>query len=354
MKEIKILIVDDSDLVRSVLKEIFAQDNELEVIGEAINGKEAVEMTKELKPDLITMDIQMPEMDGFEATERIMAYFPTPILIFSSAIDTSEKYTTIKAISLGALDVLKKPELNNENFLELSTQIINKVKILSKINVIHHIKGKLKSSDKKDSNKYKEQIKLITKKIKSPIVAIGVSTGGPIALEKVLSEFPGNFPAPIVIVQHIIEGFLDVLTDILSQKSELNIKIAENGEILKKGIVYFAPDNHHMLINEEMKVILDKDSPPWKEHKPSINHLFKSIAENLKERAIAVIMTGMGHDGVEGIVEIHNNKGITIAQNIESSIISSMPKSAISTGKIDYILDLEEIAEFIANKIVEI
>ena len=173
-------------------------------------------------------------------------------------------------------------------------------------------------------------------------------------MEKVLSKFPRNFPSPIVIVQHITEGFLDVLIDILSQKAELNIKIAEHGEVLKKGVVYFAPDNHHMLIDNEMKVVLDKNSPPWNEHKPSINHLFNSIAENLKEKVIAVIMTGMGHDGEEGIVKIHNNKGITIAQSIETSIISSMPKSAISTGKIDYILDLDDIAEFITNKIVEI
>jgi len=354
MKKIRILIVDDSDVVRSILKEIFAQDDELEVVAEATNGKEAIEMTRELKPDLITMDIQMPEMDGFEATEKIMAYYPTPILIFSSALDTSEKYTSIKAISLGALDVLKKPELNKKNFFDLSKDIINKIKILSNINVIHHIKGKLKHLDNKDRKELKKSIEIKTKKIKSPIVAIGISTGGPVALEKLLSKFPKNFSAPIVIVQHITEGFLDVLIDILNQKSELNIKIAEHGEVLKNGIVYFAPDNHHMLINERMKVILDNDSPPWNEHKPSVNHLFNSIAENLKDRVIAVIMTGMGQDGKEGIIKIHNNKGITIAQSIETSLISSMPKSAISTGKIDYILDLEDIAEFITNKIVEI
>lgn len=354
MEKIKLLIVDDSEVVRSILKEIFSQDKDLVVVGEATNGKEAIEMTKELKPNLITMDIQMPEMDGFEATEEIMAFHPTPILIFSSAIDKSEKYTGIKAISLGALDVLSKPEISETNFFELSGKIINKVKTLSRINVVHHIRGKIKKRKKSTEAKFSEiigQYKITN--LHGYIIVAGISTGGPAALNKFLSGFPKNFPASILIVQHISEGFIDVLVDYLSKNTELRIKVGEDNELIENGTVYFAPDGGHLLIEKNMKLRIDRESPPWNEHKPSINHLFKSAAKNLRNKVIGVIMTGMGFDGSEGIVEIHNNNGITIAQSVDSALISSMPESAISTGKIDYIIDLEEISSFISNKIME-
>ena len=354
-KSVNILVVDDSQLVRNILKEVFHSDPDLHVIGEAINGKEAVRMTRDLKPDIITMDIQMPEMDGFEATEQIMAYTPTPILIFSSAIDKSEQYTSYKAISLGALDNMSKPDITQEGFDLITETLVKKVKMLSNIKVIPHIRAKLKSvgfEAKGDEKKFTGK-KTALENLKYQIVAMGASTGGPLALAKIFSALPHNFPVGIVIVQHISRGFIDSFVEWLTTQTTLKVKVAEHGEPVASGTIYFAPDDVQMEVTVKNTIMLDKDLPQWGEFKPSVNHLFKSAGRNLGNRAMGVILTGMGEDGVKGMEEMFRNGSYTIAQNKETSLIYGMPRAAIESRCVNTVLPLEKIADEIMRKINE-
>ncbi len=295
----RVLIVDDSDLVRGILREVLAQDPGIVVIGEARDGREAVEQTAQLRPDLITMDIQMPHMDGFAATEQIMAYTPTPILIFSSVIDKSEKYSSFRALALGALDVMSKPDITVAGFQELAARLTAKIRMLARIKVIPHIRGKMRDRD------HKPFPAAVAAAVKPPgngcaaarLVAIGSSTGGPIALKKLLSSLPVQFPAGIAIVQHITHGFIDGLVDWLAVNIGLHICVAEDCEAISPGTVYFAPDDVQMQVSVDHRIRLRADLPPWGEHRPSINHLLQSAGENYGEHAVGVILTGMGDDG---------------------------------------------------------
>jgi two-component system chemotaxis response regulator CheB len=352
--KINVLIVDDSKLVREILKDIFNNDEELRVIGEASNGKEALKLTKRLKPDIITMDIKMPVMDGFEATEQLMAYSPTPILILSSAIDKNEKYTSFKAISLGALDIMSKPDITLEGFTKIADTLITKIKILSCIKVIRHIRGKIKSRILEELNEKTQVAKdLNFKETKFKIVTMGASTGGPIALEKILSAFPADFPIGIIVVQHIANGFIESFIEWLSTRTKLKIKLPANREIIKGGTVYFAPDDVQLTVTKENRIILSREAPAWGEFKPSINHLFKSVAENLGNKAIGVILTGMGKDGAQGMKLMYDNGAFTIAQNEETSMIFGMPKASIDNNCIHSILPIEKIPEEIVRILQE-
>lgn len=356
---IKILVVDDSKLVRDILKDIFAADPEFQVVGEAVNGKEAVQMTRDLKPDLITMDIQMPVMDGFEATEQIMAYTPTPILIFSSAIDKSEQYTSFKAISLGALDNMSKPDITQEGFEQIAGVLRRKVRMLSHINVIPHIRGKFKvrsadptpgtASTAKDTAAVRD----FPIHMKYQLVAIGSSTGGPMALQKILSVMPSRFPVGIVCVQHISKGFINSFVEWLGTQTPLTVKIAQNNEEIRPGTVYFAPDDAHLTVTADKTLLLEQYLPPWGEFKPSVNHLFQSVGQKLRDRAIGVILTGMGSDGAEGMKVMADNGAYTIAQNRDTSLIFGMPKASIDNKSARCIKPLDKIAEEIIDKIKE-
>ncbi len=353
---VNILIVDDSALVRSILKDIFASDPELRVVGEAVDGKEAIELTAQLKPDIITMDVQMPKMDGFEATEYIMAYHPTPILIFSSAIDKSEQYTSFKAIALGALDNMSKPDITQAGFDAVANTLVKKLKMLSRIKVIPHIRGKLKTRENGFTlpqpiptgapvsstglNRYK-------------LVAIGASTGGPMALKKILSGLPATFPLGIVLVQHITAGFIDSFVDWLGTTTPLKVKIPRIGEVVKGGIVYLAPDDVQMEISAENTIILNKEAPLWGEFKPSVNSLFDSVGKNLRDKAIGVILTGMGSDGALGMKRMYDNGAYTIAQDEATSLIFGMPKAAIDAQGVQAVLPLDDITRAIFKIIQE-
>lgn len=352
--KVNILIVDDSQLVRNILKEIFQNDPDLQVVGEAVNGKEAVRLTRELKPHIITMDIQMPEMDGFEATEQIMAYTPTPILIFSSAIDKSEQYTSFKAISLGALENMSKPDITQEGFDTIADTLVKKVKMLSHIKVIPHIRAKFKlNGDAAVKAKVPLRGKVSPADQKYRLVTMGTSTGGPMALAKIFSLLPPGLPVGIVIVQHISNGFIDSYVEWLSTQTGLKVKVAVHGEPVSGGTVYFAPDDVQMEVTAKNTILLNKDLPPWGEFKPSVNHLFSSVGKNLGERAIGVILTGMGDDGAAGMEHMHRNGAYTIAQDKETSLIYGMPRAAVEKNCVRTVLPLEKIPEEIIRKINE-
>ena len=332
---IRALVVDDSKTAREVIRDLLNSDPGIEVIGEARDGQEALEKVSELRPDIITMDVIMPVKDGLEAIEEIMAYQPTPILVLSSTVNDRKVNTAFKAIQLGALDVMAKPGgFTTEGLMRVKKELIDKVKLLAGIKVISHPRGRKKS---------RQKLPKTTTAPSGKIVAIGASTGGPQAIMTILKELPADFPGGMFIVQHITSGFSKGFARWLSQESRLNVKEAEQGEPVDPGTVLVAPSDLHLEIIDERVQLTD--SPLVNSCRPSADKLFTSVARCYGNKAIGVILTGMGKDGTKGIKEIKENGGVTIAQDEQSSTIFGMPKSAISLNVIDWVLPLSEIGK---------
>lgn len=342
---IRVLIADDSKLVAFALQEIFSKDPEIIVVGVAANGLQAVEMTKKLKPNVVTMDLSMPQMDGFEATRQIMAECPTPILIVSSLVAKSND-KVFKAMSYGALDVIDKGLLETGEQNEgVQSEFIEKVKMLSKTSVMRHVLKNIESSLGKSLAKQNE-----TRVGKFKAVGIVSSTGGPQALRILLKSIPADFPCPIVLVQHMTTGFLESFVDWLNEEIPLKVKIGEAGETIKPGFIYTAPSDLHMVISSEDRIVL-KDSPALEFQKPSGTLLLESLAAQYGANCMGVILTGMGSDGAKGIKAIYDRKGMTIAQDEESSIIFGMPKAAIDLGAVHEVVGLDKIADAILKDV---
>jgi two-component system chemotaxis response regulator CheB len=332
-KPIKVLIVDDSSLIRESLAAHLSSDSELKVVGKARNGREAINMVNALEPEIVIMDIVMPEMDGFEATERIMASHPVPIVVFTASLDSGNDEFVYKALELGALAVIKKPY----HIDKLNHQFIRKIKLLSNSTVITHLRGKQKI--KKDISKsYKKN------KIKEgQVVGIVCSTGGPNALKDILSRLPADFPAGIAIVQHLSDGFERELISWLNLTSTIEVRPAAPGKKIKPGVAYLAVSGSHLIVKKNGILDLIDTEPVWS-LKPSGDVLLSSISKAYGSKALGVILTGMGRDGVEGLKQIKNAGGRTIAQDETTSLIFGMPKRAIQMGVIDEIVPLSSIS----------
>ncbi|MCP4346908.1 MAG: chemotaxis-specific protein-glutamate methyltransferase CheB [Desulfobacterales bacterium] len=331
MKHIKVLVVDDSALIREHLSDILADDDEIRVIGKAGNGKEAVEMVHELKPDLVTMDIKMPVMNGLEAIENIMAYNALPIIVVTGANDANMAFS---AISMGALDVINKADINPEE----TGKFVSKVKVLSKVKVITHIRGRhgIKAPGHQKLKNREHGFK--------KVIAIASSTGGPRALSILLSELPPDFPCPVLIAQHIANGFVPGLKDWLNDICKINVQLGANDESIRGGTVYISPSDKHMKINNTGKIVLSQGQKQ-DIYVPSCNILLSSAADIYGVNCVGVILSGMGDDGVNGIRKIIEAGGITIAQDEKSSAIYGMPKVAIEKGYINRIISLDKIAD---------
>lgn len=324
--KIKVMIVDDSPFIREALKSILTQDEEIEVVGVARNGKEAVEAARRLRPNVITMDIKMPVMDGLDAIEQIMEEIPIPIIVVSSmSVDV-----VVKALDIGALDFVSI----SQGIDEMAKDVISKVKIASKIKTLRRLRIKPFTT----ASHYEK-----TRSIK--VVAIGVSTGGPQALQVVLSGLAADLEAGILVVQHMSKGFIEGLAEWLRLNCHLSIKVAKPGDILRKGLVLLAPDGGHLTIDAVGKVSITEESAGPAVHVPSIDVMMKSVAASFRDNAVGVIMTGMGHDGVEGIKAIRNAGGRTIAQDEASSVIFGMNRLAIESGSVERVVALDRIAD---------
>ena len=349
---IRLLIVEDSPLVSKILTKIFDCDPELKVVGVAATGREGVKLSMKLKPDIITMDIVMPDMDGVEATKQIMAYRPTPILILTAS-HSRKKNKVFQAISFGALDVLEKINLG-QDFSEDGRvdELIEKVKLLSKIKVIRHPLAKLQIKPKLSGPK-----KIIEEMPESAssgnIVVIAASTGGPQAIASILEKIPPNIPAAILVVQHIARGFTEGFVEWLSKNCPLRVKIARDNQKVEVGTVYVAPAGIHMVIRKEGVIGLT-DNAPHGHFKPSADVLFDSAAKNYGSRVTGVILTGMGKDGVSGIKMIKQSGGQTIAQDEKSCVIYGMPREAIEAGNIDKVLPPELISGAIIDMVLKL
>lgn len=337
---IKVLLVDDSPVVLAILQRMLSAAPDITVAGTAKNGEEALELIPKLEPDVVCSDLHMPKMDGFELTEQIMEKFPRPILVISISVqETGDEHNVFEVLNSGAVDVFPKPRGSNlEEYEKLSNELIRKIRILSGVVVFtkHKSRRKRKSVSKRISPP-------ITAESPIKIVTIGASTGGPQALHKVLTPLPFGFPVPVVCVQHISEGFLKGFVDWLAYECKLKIKIARSGETPFPGTVYFPEERKHLEIDADGKFI-STNQPPLRGHRPSVSVTFSSLAKYYGSSILAVLLTGMGSDGAEGMLDIYQQGGITIAQDEYTSTVFGMPKQAIDLGAAKYVLPLEEIS----------
>lgn len=342
MGRIRVVVIDDSLVAREMLCQILASDEGIEIVGTAKDGEAGVDMVAALKPDLVTMDIHMPHMNGIEATERIMAFHPTPILVVSSSVHGEGIGQAFDALSAGALEVVKKPEPADWAELErIGRDIIRRVKLLANVKVITHLRGRRPGTGIGGT-----VLAPLSAEV-SRIVAIGSSTGGPSALAAVLGALPGDLPVPVVIAQHIADGFVPGLVSWLDGMTRIRVKVAEHGERCVPGLAYMSPTggNLEVVRGGELRFV-----PPSADqlYIPSADTLLASVAHTYGARAIGVILTGMGADGAAGLKAIAQAGGTTIAQDEKTSVVYGMPKAAVEAGAAREVLPLERIGDRIA------
>jgi len=334
MNKIKLLIVDDSYFMINALKQIIENDNEIEVIGYASNGLDAINKIKDLKPDIITIDINMPYLDGIKSIKLIMEECPLPIIVLSAYTNNEESEKTVRALSAGAVDFLGKPDGEVSFSLnKYSDIILKKIKIAAKANVKNSSLSTLKYKAKDNNSVVKK------------IITIGVSTGGPSTLKKLFSLFKDDYDVTIIVVIHINEEFSSKLADLLNEVSVYQIKKGEENEILKNKTIYICGGDKNISIGTGLKLQFS-EKYNQQTFVPSINYIFKNLSKIKRYDRMGIILTGMGKDGSEGIKTFFDSGGITVAQNQKSSIIYGMPGSAINTGKIMFTGDIRDIADY--------
>lgn len=342
---IKVLIVDDSKVVQEFMQHILTSDPEIKIVGIASSGREAIELVREKRPDIITMDFHMPGMNGAETTRAIMATNPTPIVIVSGSLGSQEVTKMFSLIEDGALAVvLRPPGPGDPDFIHARDELIQTLKLMSEIKVVKVFSVKRETSIRQPAL---SKVKPISGKA-FKLIAIGASTGGPMALQRILSRLPMDLQVPVLIVQHIAAGFVEGFVEWLSWSSRIPVKIAENGEVLLSGTGYVAPEGYHMGIMKGLAIMLSKD-PPENGLRPSVNHLFRSVSETLGRDAIGVLLSGMGTDGAHEMKTMNENGAVTIVQNEESSVIFGMPGEALRLGAASHVLPIDQIADFLAG-----
>ena len=361
---IRVLVVDDSPLMIRLLSEIIHRDPELSVVGTAAHGLEAVQQTQKLHPDVITMDVNMPRMDGLKAVELIMSTVPTPIIMISSLTQQGAEIG-ITALELGAIDVISKPSgYVSLDIADLTSEIISKIRLAAKIRVVRTVPKNVpmqplltlpdqrrKHRKTGDDADFETVLRYVLSRISGnihtykKIVVIGCSTGGPQALTEILRKFPMDFAAPILVAQHMPEKFTEKLAESLNNRISLHVVEAQAGMSIRKGVVYIAPGAYHMKVWSDRTISLIERAPTPGMPRPSVDLLMQSVAQVYGNQAIGVILTGMGNDGVAGMLAIKNVQGATIAQDEETSLVFGMPKTAIEAGCVDAIMPLALIAD---------
>jgi two-component system chemotaxis response regulator CheB len=343
MGKIRVLVVEDSLTVRKRLVEALASDPEIQVVGEAEDGKRGIELCQSLRPDVMTLDMMMPELTGVAVTEHVMAYCPTPILIVSASVNRGELFKTYEALAAGALDILEKP-LSHESSEAWERNFRSVVKLISKIKVITHPRAKLMQSGS-GAVESVNPAGAPTGKMRYEAVVMGASTGGPGAVLEILRALPASFPLPILLVIHIAEPFATALAEWLDGQSSVRVRYARHGEPVPgpgtPGVI-MAPPGAHLIINRG-KLCLTGD-PERHSCRPSVDVLFESAARELGSRGIACLLTGMGKDGAQGMLAARQAGAFTIAQNEATAVVYGMPGEAVRLGGAARVLPLEQIA----------
>jgi two-component system chemotaxis response regulator CheB len=364
MKKIHVLIVDDSAVVRQILREILSSDEGIEVVGTAADPYVAREKIKKLCPDVLTLDVEMPKMDGISFLRNLMRLRPMPVIMVSSLTEEGADIA-LEALGLGAIDYVSKPKEDvAENLAEYSQEIINKVKAAASVKIgsssnedaSANVKDIAKPTvdEKHSTSKVLNKSSLNKAKTSERIIAIGASTGGTEAIKEILVDMKADSPA-MVIAQHIPRAFSTAFARRMNTVSPMIVCEAENGQEIKPGHVYIAPGDQHLVLKQnggKYFCVLD-DGDPVNRHKPSVDVLFRSVAQNAASNAIGIILTGMGADGARGLGEMRETGAVTIAQDEKSSVVWGMPGAAVKMNVADYVLPVNSIAGKLAAMLRE-
>jgi two-component system chemotaxis response regulator CheB len=349
---IKVLIVEDSPVVREFLVHVLGSDPGIRVAGTAHDGEEALEAVRRWRPDVITMDIHMPRLDGVEATRRIMETEPTPIVIVSGSTDPKEVATTFDAMEAGALAVLRRPAgIGHPEHEATARELVQTVKLMSEVKVVRRWSKSRRAAmanGRQAPAPQPAEMGFARKPAKARVVAIGASTGGPPVLQTILAALPKHFPAPIAIVQHMADGFVRGFVEWLAQSSGPRVHLATHGELMLPGHAYVAPDGFQMKVERGGKIALTRDEPE-NGLRPSVSCLFRSVAEVYGCDAIAGLLTGMGRDGAEELRLLKEKGAVTFAQDKDSSVVHGMPGEAIRLDAATLVLPPEKIAAVLAS-----
>ena len=343
---IRVLVVDDSALMRKLIPRILGRDSTIEVVGTAMDGAFALKKIEDLKPDVVTLDLEMPRMDGIEALRMITRRYHVPVIVCSTH-SKQGAYATFKALALGAIDFVAKPQDAPARHLEtIAAELIEKIKVAWRVGSHESAPRVLAEPQPVQKNR--------TRGAGPPnrIIAIGISTGGPNALQYVLSQLPGDFPACILVVQHMPEGFTEMFAKRLDECCSVDVQEARSGDLLLAGRVLVCPGNRHLMVRRmprgDMAVL--SDAPPLNGHRPSADVLFHCVAQEFASGAIGLLMTGMGEDGAEGLGAIKTAGGHTVAQSEDSCVVSGMPRAAILKGFAHKVVPLEGIAAHLIHQ----
>jgi two-component system chemotaxis response regulator CheB len=344
-ERIRVLVVDDSALMRKLIPAILARDSSIEVVGTAMDGAFALKKIEELQPDVVTLDLEMPRMDGMETLRLIMRRAPLPVILFSTH-SKEGGYATLKALAMGAVDFLAKPKDAAAGRLdEIADQLIAKIKVAKRAagrKLPPAVVGEDVHPQKKG-----------TRAMLPPrrVIAIGISTGGPNALQFVLSQIPSDFLSTILVVQHMPEGFTEMFAKRLDECCALEVHEARSGDLLLAGRVLICPGNRHMMVRRMPRgdMVILSDGPPVNGHRPSADVLFHSVAQEFALTSVGILMTGMGDDGAEGLGAIKAAGGMTIAQSEDTCVVSGMPRAAIIKGYANKIIPLDGLGAYLVS-----
>jgi len=344
-----VIVIDDSAFMRKSLSIMLESDKEIKVIATAHDGEEGYNLVKTLHPDLVTLDIEMPKMDGLSALRKIMKDCPTSVIMISSLTSEGAE-ATLKALEYGAVDFIPK-ELSyiNVNIIKIKEDLIRKVKEIVRQKSLNKLKRLQKAEAASKTLNKPSAIKYLPK-IGYKAIALGVSTGGPLSLQKVIPRISTKINCPFFVVQHMPPKFTKSLADRLNGLSELEVKEAENREHVRNGVVYLAPGGFHMTIQNDLgnsRSILISENPSTTLHRPAVDVMMNSVIESYGKNTLGIIMTGMGKDGFEGIKKLKSMGGYCIAQDEDSCVVYGMPKAVVDVGYADIIVPLENIAEII-------
>ena len=335
-EKIRVLLVDDSPIALHILRKILDQAPDIETVACAHSGKQALQLIARMQPDVVCTDLHMPEMDGLELVKHIMALYPRPVLVVSVSVVRGSQ-NVFELIEAGALDIVTKPRLDDANLYDgIARELLDKIRIVAGVHVFR----------RKSAGIVRQvQAGIVSDAMASQyrLLVIGASTGGPQALLQVLSQLPAHFPLAIVCIQHISEGFLHNFIDWLAEKCVLPCVFAQHGDMPLAGKIYFPPERQHLEFDAQGRFLLTHDRP-CHGHCPSVSTTMTSAAHSFDKKIIATLLTGMGHDGADGMLAVRKAGGTTIAQDAASCVVFGMPKQAIALGAAQFILPLDDIA----------